>query len=289
MAGVGIPLPRTVAIFHETRRYFGDVPCYGDALELANFLRNNRIWPLFAKPVQGTYGKGAALIEGYEPNGDALMLAYEAPRPIDDYVLHLHNPGRLGFMFQEVLTSHPALHAICGERLSSVRVVTIYPDTGAKIHRAIWKIPVGRNVTDNFEHGKSGNLLAAVDLHTGTAQAALAGIGLDRRVVERHPETGATLAGVVLPQWDLVKDLALRGTRAMPGLRFQHWDISLARNGPTVLEVNLYGAGGTDLSQMSCGKGAARSRVRRTSPACLSLNGWLPVWGRKASFVPGRS
>ncbi len=270
MAGVGIPLARTVAIFHEARRYFGNVPCYGDNAELADFLRTNPIWPLFAKPVQGTYGRGTALIEGYDSKDDALVLAHEAPRQVDDYVGRLQNPGRLGFLFQEVLAPHPALRAVCGERLSSVRVVTIYPQTGAKVHRAIWKIPVGRNITDNFEHGRSGNLLAAVDLDTGIALAAVAGIGRDRRVVERHPDTGAMLEGVALPEWSVVKDLALRGTRSMPGLRFQNWDISFARDGPTVLEVNLYGAGGTDLSQMASGKGLLDAEfvelIRHSSP-----------------------
>ena len=58
-------------------------------------------------------------------------------------------------------------------------------------------------------------------------------------------------------------DLALRGTRALPGLRFQHWDISFARDGPTVLEVNLCGAGGTDLSQTSSGKGLLDDSLMR--------------------------
>ncbi len=81
MAGVGIPLPRTVAIFHEKRRYFDGIPCFADTGALAQFLRENREWPLFAKPVQGAYGKGTALIEGYDSAADALALAHEALSP----------------------------------------------------------------------------------------------------------------------------------------------------------------------------------------------------------------
>ena len=269
MAGLGIPLPRTVALFHEQRRHFGDVPCYGDTASLANFLRTNRAWPLFAKPVQGAYGKGTALIEGYDARNDSLVLAHEAPRPVEDYVAHLQNPGRLGFLFQEVLAPHPALEPICGKRLSSVRAMTVYPASGAALHRVIWKIPVGSNITDNYQHGVTGNLIAAVDPETGIAGAPVLGIGLDCHVVERHPDTNAMLRGFALPQWDVLKDVVLRGTRALPGLRWQHWDIAFARDGPTVLEVNLYAGGGTDIAQVSHGKGLldeTLSRLVRDTP-----------------------
>ncbi len=255
MAGLGIPLPVTVAIFHEQRRNFGDVPCFGDTKSLADFLRGNEVWPLFAKPVQGAYGKGTALIERYDAASDSLVLAYEAPRKVDAYVSSLHNPGKLGFLFQEVLIPDAELEPICGKRLSSVRVMTVYPESGAKLHRVIWKIPVGRNITDNYQHGVAGNLIAAVDPESGTAAAPVLGIGLDCRTVERHPDTNALLAGFRLPRWDHVKDVVLRGTRAFPGLRWQHWDIAFARGGPTPLEVNLYAGGGTDIAQLSHGKG----------------------------------
>lgn len=255
MAGVGIPLPRTVAIFHEKRRYFDGIPCFADTAALAQFLRENGEWPLFAKPVQGAYGKGTALIEGYDKGGDALILAHEAPRPVDTYVRQLQNPGRLGFIFQQVLAPHPALVQVCGMRLSSVRAMTVYPESGARIHRVIWKIPVGANITDNYQHGAAGNLIAAVDPETGVSTHAVLGIGLDCRTVERHPDTGFPLAGFALPEWDRLKEIALRGTRALPGLRWQHWDIAFARDGPTALEVNLYAGGGTDVSQVSHGRG----------------------------------
>ena len=113
---------------------------------------------------------------------------------------------------------HPALAPICGKRLSSVRVMTLYPDSGARIHRVIWKIPVGTNITDNYQHGAAGNLIAAVDPETGVSKHAVLGIGLDRRVVERHPDTGAALRGVALPQWEALKDVVLRGTRVAAGI-----------------------------------------------------------------------
>ena len=90
---------------------------------------------------------------------------------------------------------------------------------------------------------------------TGVSNHAVLGFGLGIRVVERHPDTGAALAGVALPQWDVLREVVLRGTRALPGLRWQHWDIAFARNGPTALEVNLYAGGGTDISQVSSGTG----------------------------------
>ena len=133
----------------------------------------------------------------------------------------------------------------------------------------IWKIPVGRNITDNYQHGVAGNLIAAVDPESGIAAQPVLGIGLDCHVVERHPDTNAMLGGFALPQWDVLKEVVLRGTRAFPGLRWQHWDIAFARDGPTALEVNLYAGGGTDIAQVSHGKGLlddTLSRLVRDSP-----------------------
>ena len=255
MRAFGIPVPRTVAIYHEAQRHFAEIPVFGDKSSLARFLRANEQWPLFAKPVQGVYGKGAAFLLGYDAKTDELVLKHDRPRPVEAFVTGLHDPGRLGHLFQEVLRPHPMLEAICGDRLSSVRVMTLYPEAGARIHRAIWKIPAGDNITDNYQHGAAGNLIASVDPDTGVAMHAVQGFGLDYRVVERHPDTDAVLRGVALPQWDVLKELVLRGTRSMPGLRFQHWDIAFARDGPTALEVNLFAGGGTNISQVSSGKG----------------------------------
>ena len=261
MQGLGIPIPRTVVVYHERHRYFGSVPCFCDRRGLADFLRRNAHWPLFAKPVHAAYGKGTALISGYIPQDDALRFADDRTRPVDQYVGDLLDPGELGHIFQEVLQPHAAMEAICGKRLSSVRVMTLYRATGAQIHRVIWKIPVGANITDNYHHGAAGNLIAAVDPTTGVASPPVIGIGLDWRRVEQHPDTGVRLTGVLLPQWEAVKEVALNGTRALPGLKFQHWDIAFALSGPTALEVNLYAGGGTDISQVAGTNGLLDSEL----------------------------
>lgn len=241
MKGLGIPTPKLYAIYHRDHRWFGETPIFPTLDGLADFMRQHMPYPCFGKPVQGVYGNAAVLMQGFEPASDTLLLANgERPR-LPDFLDRLPDPGGLGYLFQAVLTSASEMRAVCGERLSSVRMWTNLTHQGVRLSAAEWKIPTGRNMVDNYHDGSSGNLIAEVDMESGKV---LKVFGRGDQLVEYHPDTGTRLTDVELPDWGAVKDLALRASRAFPKLRFQGWDIAFSAHGPVPLEVNLasYGA-----------------------------------------------
>jgi hypothetical protein len=166
---------------------------------------------------------------------------------------------RFGILLQELLTPPAQLVAICGERLSSIRLVVLLCRDGPRPLHAVWKIPTGRNMTDNYYHGASGNFLGYVNLGSGVV-GRVVGSSTTQDSDPPHPDTGAPLLGVKLPDWSSLVSVGVEGARALPGLRWQSWDIALTRNGPVILEMNAYAD--VDLVQYAYGSGLDDAALR---------------------------
>ena len=83
----------------------------------------------------------------------------------------------------------------------------------------------------NLHQGAVG---AGVDMSTGET---LTGV-LGNEVVEEHPDTGALIAGLMIPHWDFILTSAARGYE-VTGLGYLGVDIVIDRDrGPLILEMN---------------------------------------------------
>lgn len=263
-AGIAHPRLRVAYLAPEAERP-DDCADLGSPVALAAWLRANDRWPLFAKPVHAGFGRGAFLLEGRDSGTDQLMLGGAGPARIavEAFVAALANPGGRGYLLQDCLAPHASLAALLCGRLSSLRMMTLTPRPGAapELYRAVWKLPRRHNVIDNFESGSTGNLLAQIDVETGRVLRVIGGYGMSLRELERHPDSGLPFAGLQLPDWPAVVATTLAAATLLPGLRFQHWDMALAAEGPVPLEVNLFAAGGTELSQLVERRGLLEPRL----------------------------
>jgi len=271
MRGVGLPYPRLYGIYHSGGRFFEGVPCFSNAKALAHFLRQEVPYPFFAKPISGSYGHGAATIVTFDSTTDRLLFADGKDITVDQYVTSLSTVPGKGAIFQENLKPHPVVGEICGDRLSTLRLILLLCKDGPAPLRAIWKIPVGRNMTDNFGGGRSGNLCAQLDLHTGFVIAALKGIGLDQREIDLHPDTHKALTGFAIPNWKETMELCAKAASLLPGLRLQSWDIAICGGGPVIVEVNA--SGGMDLPQHAFRRGFYEGWLRAALARLLSRQG----------------
>ena len=160
---------------------------------------------------------------------------------ITDFVAGLEAGAQRGYVIQEKLHPDPAIADRCGNRLTSARIVVLNEAQGAKILSAVWRVPTGTNMTDNFSAESSGNLCGGIDLASGSVGRVFQGIGWELRPLETHPDTGAKLTGFCLPDWRHAADLSLACAAELPGLGLQHWDIALTDRGPVLLELNVMG------------------------------------------------
>lgn len=265
LKGLGLPFPELYALLHRRGRFFDGIPTLRSAEATATLLREGMRYPFFGKPLGRSFGIGAASVDGYNASTDRLQMATGEAVAVEEYVKQIARFA--GYLFQRRVAPHPAIRAICGDRLGTVRMVVLYGEDGPRLFRCTWKTPVGRNITDHAI-GRSGNLKAWVDPASGRVERVLQGLteddpeiyGLGRlgRETAVHPDSQAPVLGITLPDWDEAVALCLRAASAFPGLRYQSWDVAMTDEGPTLLELNS--AGG--VAQMPGCKGFCDAELR---------------------------
>jgi hypothetical protein len=263
LRGQGLPVPETRAIYHRGRRLDG-ATTLASPEALAAHLRGRLSYPCFAKPVTGIRSVGVAACEAYDAASDRLVFKGGRTLGVADFVGELEPYRRDGYLFQEMLAPHPELEALCGRRLSTVRLIVLLEDAAPAILHALWKIPVGDQPADNF--WRPGNLLAGLEASSGRVTRVIQGVGPDRRELERHPDTGCRLSDLALPEWPALTALGLEAASMLPGLRMQAWDIALTDRGPVLVEVNI--GGDFNLPQLAFGRGLMDERFDAFLTSC---------------------
>jgi hypothetical protein len=202
---------------------------------------------------------GSVRLDRYDAAEDAVLSSSGEFARVDALVEELSPYATRGYLFQQVEHPDERVRAICGDRIATVRLVTLRGPDGPEIFRTLWKIPVDPNVADNF--WRRGNMVAAVDSATGAVVRAVSGTGPSQQEMTRHPDTGAALAGFRIPWWPEACELCLVAARVVSGLAMQAWDIAISREGPTIIEANV--GGDFNLPQIATGKGLLDNRFAR--------------------------
>ncbi len=265
LAGLGLPVPQTRALYQCASR-FAAVPVFAEPAALAAHLRTGMPYPFFGKPVAGIRSIGVAAVERYDAGSDALVFLGGRTLALDGFVKELETYRKQGYLFQEMLRPHPEIAALCGARVSTVRLILLLEDGEPAVFHALWKIPVGANPADNF--WRPGNLLAALDAADGRVTRVIQGTGADQLELDRHPDTEQPLIGAILPDWTVLTGLCLKAARALPGLRMQAWDIALTDRGPVLVEVNI--GGDFNLPQLVHATGLMDERFRTFLERCAN-------------------
>lgn len=203
---------------------------------LRGFLSDPAHYPLFGKPVGGTQSLGTASFAHYNVAANALVGHAGGTQDLDSFIddVAAHFAG--GYMFQPHLSPHAATKAICGDRLATVRVVTIARADSPRILRVCEKIPAGANAADNY--WRPGNLLVQLEPQTGLRGRVTSGKGLELREHTHHPGSGAAISGTFVPNWAVVCDLAKDAARLMKDTGLMGWDIAPVDTGAVIVDAN---------------------------------------------------
>jgi hypothetical protein len=172
---------------------------------------------------------------------------------VQELAERLAEPTGLGFLLMEALRPHSDIAAVAGDSISGVRINVLRSRKGPAMFRPVWKIARRGAIVDNFQHGRSGNLLASIDASTGRVERVVSGLGHRQVQHDVHPDTGRRLTGFQLPHWQAVRDMVHEWSELFPGFLSQGWDVAICSNGPVPLEVNWFGD--VDISQHCYGRG----------------------------------
>jgi hypothetical protein len=222
--------------------------------EIARFLREPQIYPLFAKPIVGKYSLSVISAERYDAATDEVLLLGGERKTAESLATDL--AGGTGYVIQRRLDPDTRLARLFGPRLWSVRALVLAGPSGPVIHRAVAKIATGNNPADNF--WRQDNMLGAIELETGIISRVVRGTGAEMSLNEAYPDTKQPIIGTLIPQWDALARLVISAAEILPGIRTQSWDVALAAEGPVLLEVN-YG-GDLNLAQLAHGAGVLDER-----------------------------
>jgi hypothetical protein len=254
LAAYGLPVPSAQAIYCEALRTRTPTLCRNRD-ELRTFLTTEENYPLFGKPTDAFQSLGSMGLKRYVSASDSVELADGSMVALDACIADIAKNYATGYVLQKLLTPHPAVKALCGDRLATVRVVTTATASGPKVFRACWKIPAGGNLADNY--WRAGNLLAQIDLATGRVIRAMSGTGLALQQHTHHPDTGASLIGATVPLWDAIVSTAIEGAKLMRHMPLIGWDMASLESAATIIEMNE--TPDLSLNQLADGKGVLDS------------------------------
>ena len=184
-----------------------------------SFIRKHRDFVF--KPIDKSFGQGIKRI-CTESEADAEKTAAELLE-------------KAPFILEETIIADERISALHPASVNTIRITTYIDDNGdVKIHLPFFKIGQKDSFVDN---GGSGGIFALIDADTGIVISN----GKDERniVYERHPDTGVTLKGFRVPEWESLVSFAGTAAKMFPDVRYAGWDMALsADRGWLVVEVN---------------------------------------------------
>ncbi|MDX2157496.1 MAG: sugar-transfer associated ATP-grasp domain-containing protein [Hyphomicrobiaceae bacterium] len=236
LAGFGFPTIATRALYSEEYALPG-IRTLATADALASFLRDAGQYPLFGKPADSLQSIGSVSLAGYDADRDSVVTLNGDSLPVTTLTEEISSAYKGGYIFQGRLDPHPAIEAICGQRLATCRIVTVRTETGVEVLRALWKIPAGRNVADNF--WRSGNMLGQLDMASGRVVRVQRGAGVLAQEPETHPDTGAQMIGFTIPDFAGLKATACAAHSVFKDVNLIGWDMASTAAGPVIVEPNI--------------------------------------------------
>ncbi len=141
-------------------------------------------------------------------------------------------------LFESLIKQTEQLAQINSSSVNTIRLMTaLYPNQEVKIIAAFIKIGRAGSCVDNA--GSGGNVDCAVDIATGELYNAMQFNSWEDTIqIEKHPDSGVRLNGLILDRWDEVKKKVMAWQAQIPYLKTIGWDVALTDDGPVIVEIN---------------------------------------------------
>jgi len=190
------------------------------------------------KPAQGSGGDGILVItarskrkrDTFRLSSGVLITSEEIEHHISNIVggQYSLSGGLDKALIEYCVRFDPVFSEVSYQGVPDIRVIVYrgYPVM------AMVRLPTRQS--DGKANLHQGAVGAGVDMSTGKT---LAGVHLDQ-LVDEHPDTGALVAGLAIPQWDMILESSARGYE-VTGLGYLGVDMVIDRDlGPLILEMN---------------------------------------------------
>lgn len=165
----------------------------------------------FGKPIKGTGGSGARVIERDNYSLDKL------------YEICCEEK----LILEELIQQHPALAEFNESTLNTVRVTTLLCADGTpRILLTVARFGRKGKAVDNFHGGGVG---AIVDIDSGMIISEA--INREHERSPFHPDSGKAILGFQYPEWEKVKAAVCDAATMLPQMRNIGWDVAVTKDG----------------------------------------------------------
>jgi len=220
----GISIPKYLGRFsdgywHDDAEEITKISDASTLYQHVNKLTNKNASAIFAKPRNDHGGFGAVKITEHS-DFDELYEQFSSRE----------------YIFQEVISQHPAMKAVFPHCLNSARFITCMGKDGvAHIACARVRFGLGKSIVDN---SSSGGFFTGVDLKTGR----LSTLGIKSQahggeLYTHHPDTDHEIKGMKLPMFREALEMVLAAANHLP-YPLVGWDIGFSTGGPVLIEGN---------------------------------------------------
>jgi hypothetical protein len=206
------------------------------------FISENLPSEFVLKPVTSAYGKGVAVFTrtdaGFIDTNGSLF----SPQQL---VTYLESDYPYAFLVQEKIENHPDIVALTGSlALQTVRIIS-FVDTGQQtrlLHAHFKPITKPNIIIDTYLEGLTGNVEVPVDINRGILGLAnqIVATGQGIVTINKHPLTGRTFEGFLLPDWQNACRMIMDAARKFLPIRTIGWDLALTPKGPYIIEANVF-------------------------------------------------
>lgn len=187
------------------------------------------------KPAQGSGGKGILVIVGrdgddYVKSSGVKIGLHEVKRHVTNILSGLHSlGGKQDVAIIETLVKVSKLFSsVSHEGVPDIRIIVFrgYPVMGM--------LRLATHASDGKANLHQGAVGVGIDIGTGRSIAAVQ----SNRLIDRHPDTGADLNNLEIPDWKQMLNLAAR-CYEVTGLGYMGCDMVIDETkGPLLLEMN---------------------------------------------------
>lgn len=215
---------------------YGVISNQGETNEFSDIVAERESFVV--KPAQGSGGDGILVVTGRSHRKrDSFRLASGMRISRGEIAHHISNivggqyslsGNRDKALIEYCVNFDPVFAELSYQGVPDIRVIVYrgYPTM------AMVRLPT--RASDGKANLHQGAVGAGVDMSLGET---LTGV-LDNEIVDEHPDTGALVAGLQIPQWDFILETAARGFEVTE-LGYLGVDMVIDRDlGPMILEMN---------------------------------------------------
>lgn len=215
-------------------RYTASSECADDLMGVLRILKQKNVNSCVIKTTESSHGDNVWVINSIEyKDNDAVLTRFDGETLFLSSVL-----GNEALLFESVVRQTRQFSAFNESSVNTVRfMTTLYPDGSVRVIATFIKIGRAGKCVDNA--GGGGNVDVCIDTPTGEIKYAIQYDGWNRiKDIEKHPDSGAQLNGVIIENWQAIKEEVKKFQQALPYCKAAGWDIAITDEGPVVIEVN---------------------------------------------------